>query len=225
MEGMKKDWKGVVHRVQFTLIDIFAPHLSFNKLQTNDLRILNDLKCPIAPIKTRNLQLVSWSKPSKGYYKLNVDWSSLGNPVIAVVGGVIRDFQGQVIAGFFAHYELVSNIVAEGRALLDGLKLAYNLGIHNIIVESDSAILVQWIKDGKCSLWYLWDYWDDVRRLFVGMNCTIRHVFWEANMVVDYLDEEGALNHCKYFKHCELGRGLIRGLLLTDLWGLPYLRL
>lgn len=109
--------------------------------------------------------------------------------------------------------------------LLDGLKLTPNWGIRNIMVEIDSKIIVIWIKVGNCSLWYLWEYWDEIKRLFFDINCDIRYIFREANMVADYLAKECANNQCKYFIDSEIGRGILRGLLCIDFWGLPYLRL
>lgn len=112
------------------------------------------------------MKVVAWVKPCRGKYKLNVNGSSLGNPGFAGGGGVIRDHCGQLIVGFATHYGQVSNNVAEGRALLDGLKLAQQLGIRDIMVELESKVIVRWVKVGKCNLWYLWDYWDDLKSLF-----------------------------------------------------------
>ncbi|KAG6707971.1 hypothetical protein I3842_06G057300 [Carya illinoinensis] len=138
------------------------------KLMLTDM----ELNCPIAPVVKKSMK-----------YKLNVYGSSLRNPGLASGRGVIRDHDGQV-----------SNNVDEGRALFDGLKLAQQLGIRDILVESDSEVIVRWIQAGKCNLWYFWDFWDDIQRLFVDLQCSIRHIFKKANMVADYLAKEGASN-------------------------------
>ncbi|XP_040998162.1 uncharacterized protein LOC121244203 [Juglans microcarpa x Juglans regia] len=64
-----------------------------------------------------------WSKSRRG---CNVDGSSFGNPG-AAGGGIIRDSAGRALAGFAQHNGVSSNTVAEGRALLDGLRLAQQM--------------------------------------------------------------------------------------------------
>ncbi|KAG6658115.1 hypothetical protein CIPAW_04G137600 [Carya illinoinensis] len=162
MEGKISNWRGVVRRIKLMLIDIFSPHRKFDRLHANDIKVLQELNCPFSHVREKSMKAIAWSKPNVGQYKLNVDGNSLRNPGLAGGGGVIRDHDGRVLAGFSIHYGQVSNTVAEGRALLDGLKLAQQLGIRDILVESDSDVIVKWIQAGKCSLWYLWDFWDDI---------------------------------------------------------------
>ena len=45
-------------------------------------------------IKNYSTTPVSWCKPSVGWYKLNSDGASVGNPGKAGGGGLIRDYQG-----------------------------------------------------------------------------------------------------------------------------------
>ncbi|XP_042964616.1 uncharacterized protein LOC122298830 [Carya illinoinensis] len=83
-----------------------------------------ELNCPFSHVRKKSMKAIAWIKPNRGQYKLNVDGSSLRNPGLAGGGGVVRDHDGRVLVGFAIHYGQVSNNVAEGRALLDGLKLA-----------------------------------------------------------------------------------------------------
>lgn len=62
------------------------------------------------------------------------------------------------MAGFATHYGVISNIVAKGRALLDGLRMAQQMGLRDFIVELDSTVIVGWIQSGSCTLLYLWDF-------------------------------------------------------------------
>ncbi|XP_042944792.1 uncharacterized protein LOC122278673 [Carya illinoinensis] len=57
-------------------------------------------------------------------------------------GGIIRDYSGSCIAGFAHHYGVATNTVAECCALLDGLRICKNLGLQNVVVESDSKIVL-----------------------------------------------------------------------------------
>ena len=62
--------------------------------------------------KCKQLVKVRWNKPKDGWYKLNMDGSSFGNPVVAN-GGVIHDHRGLWIV----------------RALWDGITICINLNL------------------------------------------------------------------------------------------------
>ncbi|KAI4300031.1 hypothetical protein L6164_033450 [Bauhinia variegata] len=61
--------------------------------------------------------------PNRGFYKLNIDGSSLGNPGRGSIGGVIRDVAGTWVTGFMEFIGLASNILAELEVLKRGLIL------------------------------------------------------------------------------------------------------
>jgi len=67
---------------------------------------------------------VCWIKLPPGWYKLNTDGASLGNPSKASGGGLIRDHQGKWIKGFIRRIGLATSITAELWALRDSLMLA-----------------------------------------------------------------------------------------------------
>lgn len=52
-------------------------------------------------------------------------------------------------------YSVLTNTMAEGHALLDGLHMTHQLGIKNVLVESNSTVAVNWIKSGVCNFWYM----------------------------------------------------------------------
>jgi len=45
-------------------------------------------------------QLIAWKKPSQGWFKLNTDGSSFGNPRSSGVDGIIKDDQGNLAQAF-----------------------------------------------------------------------------------------------------------------------------
>lgn len=57
-------------------------------------------------------------------------------------GAVIRDSMGCFVAGAAKSFVAHSSIEAEAAALIEGMKLAINLNLDNIIVESDSKELI-----------------------------------------------------------------------------------
>lgn len=148
-----------------------------------------------------------------------------GNLGPAGGGGIIRDERGCVLVGYTSSYGVFSNRVAEGRALLDGLHLAQQLGIQKVLIELNMQVIVNWLKFGVCTLWYMWNFWEDIRELFWLLDYIISHIFREANMVVDHLAKEGANGKIKTITGKNVGPSRLRGLLRTDYLELSYLRL
>lgn len=71
----------------------------------------------------------------EGWYKLNSDWASLGNPGKAGGGGLIRDSQGSWVKGYMRNIGVATSVKAEFWALRDGLLLASQMGIAQLVVE------------------------------------------------------------------------------------------
>ena len=90
---------------------------------------------------------VGWSKPHKGWAKLNTDRSVMGNPAMAGGGGMIRGQEGEWITGFARPLERTNSCMAELWALRDGLLLAKELGINNFIVDLDVLSVVLLMKN------------------------------------------------------------------------------
>ena len=67
---------------------------------------------------------MKWSKPPEGWFKLNLDGASCGNPGKARSGGLIRDCSGKWLKGFARSIGFATSVLAEFWALRDGLKLA-----------------------------------------------------------------------------------------------------
>ena len=73
--------------------------------------------------------LIKWVIPHLGWFKLNMDGSSLGNPGLAGSGGVIRNHVGDWVGGFSQAIGITISVQTELRALKDGLNLAIDLEI------------------------------------------------------------------------------------------------
>ncbi|XP_061367067.1 uncharacterized protein LOC133310186 [Gastrolobium bilobum] len=83
------------------------------------------------------LSFPSWTAPSQGFLKLNVDGAASDNKVTC--GGLLRDWNGSWLCGFSAFIGSCSPLQAELWAILRGLDLAWKYGWKNIILESDSV--------------------------------------------------------------------------------------
>ncbi|XP_052112461.1 uncharacterized protein LOC127744218 [Arachis duranensis] len=76
---------------------------------------------------------IRWSRPEKGYIKVNVDGSWFSHKNNAACGGVFRDANGKFMSRF---------------AVIHGLNIATTNGYHNLVVESDSAAAINFINRG-----------------------------------------------------------------------------
>ncbi|XP_042944630.1 uncharacterized protein LOC122278515 [Carya illinoinensis] len=110
-----------------------------------------------------------------------------GNPGESRRGGIIGDSKGDVMVGFAHSYGHVIDIIAECRAFLDKLWLCEQLGLWDLLVEWDSAIIVGWLASGVCRYWVLYDFWEEVKDIVSELNVRFYHIFRECHMVADFL--------------------------------------
>lgn len=90
----------------------------------------------------------SWVHPKLGWYKINVDAGFLGEWG-SRLGLVCRAASGEVV-GFAtvqqeAHWEVQ---VAEAKAVLAGVQWGLQLGVSNLVLESDCLVVVQALRNG-----------------------------------------------------------------------------
>ncbi|KAK9988891.1 hypothetical protein SO802_029130 [Lithocarpus litseifolius] len=131
--------------------------------------------------KRHSVILVCWYKPQEGWFKLNLDGASLGNPE-KVGGGLIRDSYGRWIKGFMIYIGISTSIIAEFWALRDSLTLASQLGITHLAVELDAKVVVDLILSRKTPNSSYTSILNDCRYLLEQFQqIVIKHVFREAN--------------------------------------------
>jgi ribonuclease HI len=74
------------------------------------------------------------------------DGAARGNPGPAAIGVVLKDETGKMIAGISQCLGTTTNNQAEYRAIIAGLEKAVSLGVKNVIVKSDSELMVKQIN-------------------------------------------------------------------------------
>ena len=135
---------------------------------------------------------VRWNRPPVGWFKLNADGASFGNPGKASGGGLIRDHHGSWVKGYMRHIGFTSNIVAEFWALKDGLMLASQLDITQLLVELDAKVVVDLILSSKSSTNSFSALLNDCRYLLCQFNqVRINHDYREANRCTNHLAKGG----------------------------------
>jgi len=79
--------------------------------------------------------------------KMNLDGASKGNPGHTGGGGRIRDHLGKWIRGFSANFGSCTSVKAELLALLKDLQIARGEGLGHLLIQMDSQIVVNKIKE------------------------------------------------------------------------------
>ncbi|MQL97510.1 hypothetical protein Taro_030204 [Colocasia esculenta] len=134
----------------------------------------------IAPLKMS--KFVRWIPPIYGLM-LNVDGASKGNPEPCGGGGIFRDSHGNVSLAFSHYYGVGSGIVAEVRAMHDGVLLAVEKGLIVTNICSDSLTLVASLRTGVVLSWDCYRWWRTVLDFVQLHGVQVTHVFREANQV------------------------------------------
>ncbi|KAF5202660.1 hypothetical protein FRX31_007753 [Thalictrum thalictroides] len=119
--------------------------------------------------------IVYWSRPPTGYVVLNSDGSSIDGE--AAGGGVIRNSEGGLINNYFSFYGRGSNNLAESCALLDGLQLCISLGFNSIEVQSDSLLVINWLKKKIGVPWNLKHIWLTIHQISSPIDMICKHVY------------------------------------------------
>lgn len=85
-----------------------------------------------------------WSKPPNGVVKLSCDGAFRQMNRSAGWGFVLRDHEGSVVSSGYGRFEKVLEPAhAEIIACLQAIQRAIELGIQNVILETDAAAIVR----------------------------------------------------------------------------------
>lgn len=147
--------------------------------------------------KTNNAvtTLIGWSPPLNGFFKLNTDGAAAKNPGSAGAGGVIRNSAGNFVKGFSRNIGFASSFAAELWGLRDGLQLAVDLNIKNLIIEIDARAVINSITKPMTDLFSQHiSLIHDCRALLQLLESfQLKHTYREGNKVADILAKEGIM--------------------------------
>ncbi|XP_075102916.1 uncharacterized protein LOC142177604 [Nicotiana tabacum] len=84
---------------------------------------------------------VTWKLPCHGWYKCNIDGASKGNPGPSSLGFCVKDDEGDVVYARAVDLGVTTNVVAEAKAILQGLEYCVEHDFHPLILETDSLVM------------------------------------------------------------------------------------
>lgn len=133
-------------------------------------------------------------------YLIYIDGTCKGNPGPAAYAVVVQDEVGTVIDMWGDYIGFATNNVAEYTALIKGLERALELGVREVIVCSDSQLLVRQLngeyKVKSANLTPLYDKAKALERMFVSVQ--YRHIPREQNARADSLANEALRIRARY---------------------------
>jgi len=93
-----------------------------------------------------------------------------------------------------ANYGNISITIAEGHALRDGMQAMVAAGYRNLDIEGDNLIVIGALKGETEIPCQIQNVIKDIRVMISKAGqVKIRHIYWEANMAVDWLSKYGHL--------------------------------
>lgn len=94
-------------------------------------------------LRTLNTWERSWQPPPQGFFKVNINGSSKGNPGEVGFGGAIRDLEGHIKYIFHGHLEKGNNNIVELLALDQCMEIPGEANLQNVIIEANSELVVK----------------------------------------------------------------------------------
>ncbi|GAA0142857.1 hypothetical protein LIER_42739 [Lithospermum erythrorhizon] len=150
------------------------------------LHLVTSLGCNLRVQSPSLPRVVKWTKPPDGHFKLNTDGASKGNSGESGCGGILRDKEGSIIMAFGVYLGRETSIVAEMKAIQEGLHKLCIKGIRDVMVETDSQLSIQLIRSTCCN-WKLRPMVNNIKDMAEICNASFNHIFREANGAADYL--------------------------------------
>ncbi|KAL6558442.1 hypothetical protein OROMI_018792 [Orobanche minor] len=167
---------------------------------------------------------VRWSKPQPGWWKLNTDGATRGNPGDAAAGGIIRDHVGKPLIMFSEFLGVRTNNFAKLHAIWRGLEFCIDNHFNKVWVEVDSKIALSLIEHSTTSHWQLQSIISKIRDFRDSIEIRFSHIFREGNAVADWLANHGC-DRKDFFLHDVFSiSGKLLGLIKLDKMSYPYIR-
>ena len=118
-----------------------------------------------------------------------IDGAARGNPGEAGIGLIIKDTQGQRIKSLYKYIGRATNNIAEYTALVYGLQEALILGLKDVVVHSDSELLVKQLNsEYRVKNSNLKPYYEQFLHLKTGLNkLEVKQIRREENKESDRL--------------------------------------
>nr|XP_008361388.2 uncharacterized protein LOC103425091 [Malus domestica] len=128
--------------------------------------------------------LIKWQCPTSPYIKINFD--GLVSNSVAVGGFVVRNWDSKPILAGALNLGFVTINVVEALALREALIWARRRNLKYVVVEGDSKLVIDAVRDACDVPWNLRSIIEDIRWCATNFHdIKWRHIFRETNFVAD----------------------------------------
>ena len=130
-----------------------------------------------------------WRPPEQGIYKVNFDAAVFKASNSAGIGVIIRDWGGQAIGALSMSMPLANSVPdMEALACRRAVQFAVDLGLHRVIFEADSAIVINAVSQENAALSSYGFIVEDILILISSfLSFEFVHVPRSGNIVADAL--------------------------------------
>jgi ribonuclease HI len=131
---------------------------------------------------------IGWKKPPEGWIKLNSDGACKGIGEYSGCGGLFRDTEGRWLKGYIRKIGVCDALHAEMWGMYLGLEMAWREKIPQLIVESDSKILIDMVTENCKFSGSVPILVQRIRKLLaLDWQVRFRHTWREGNRCADWL--------------------------------------
>ncbi|CAN1164676.1 Putative ribonuclease H protein At1g65750 [Linum perenne] len=135
---------------------------------------------------------ISWKPANAPCFTLNTDGSVERANGDASAGGVLRNWQGRTVDAYTANLGKCSITRAELTGIIVGMERAWNAGIRELEIQTDSLAAVRLLTNDKATEHQHASLIAQYNRLLDrNWNISLKHIFREANHLADALAERG----------------------------------
>lgn len=96
-----------------------------------------------------------WQKPPPGFFKVNTNGAYYPFSGSSSFGGLTRDDSGSFVRGFFCKLSTCNALYAEMCGLLQGIKIAHEMALSQVVFEVDSLVVFEMINKGFTNLFFI----------------------------------------------------------------------
>ncbi|GAA0167741.1 reverse transcriptase [Lithospermum erythrorhizon] len=214
-------FKTIRTRIENLLYYLGKADLLHYKHWKGDLHVAQRLNITVYRSPRKPPLLLKWIKPPRGKLKVNTDGAFKEG--FAGLGGVIRNEDGHCFAAIGMSTIGDSPLHAELLAAAQLLKWCKSQGYNNLIVETDSAIMMKMVEKQQ-GHWSLYSLMRQLTHLLDSTLSSLVLVKREQNRGADWIAKEALSKKSDFCWSPPYVNKTFRGIISSEAAELPYIR-
>ncbi|XP_009794683.1 uncharacterized protein [Nicotiana sylvestris] len=121
------------------------------------------------------------------HYEGSEEYWDRGNPGPNSLGFCVRDDAGDLVYAMAVDLGVTTNVLAEAKVIVEGLKYCVKHELHPLILETESLVLKKVIGGEWDPPWCIVAEVQKIKEIRDHFNVIFQHVLREGNIVADFL--------------------------------------